>query len=364
MAEEIHYLSFDPEKIFEEMHRAYLEAGGEALYPGDEKDMLLRSCQAVITQAFAGVDHALRMATLRYATGEYLDLYGENRGCLRMEALAAEAEIEITARATGKPQLLKSGTLLTADGETLYALTDSVMLSGLAQTLRAVIRAEKTGTDGNALTAGTQMQTLLPFAGIEGICCAESAAGGREQEDDESYRERIRAYGLSNITTGPRQQYEAAAMAVSTEILDARAVNQGAGKVGIAILAAEGAEDSLLTEVETVLNDMSVRPLTDQVNVFRAEEKPYTIKAAYKADRGENLAEDMAECVKSYQSWQDGTIGRAFNPDRLMAAMYQAGAERVAWQTGSAFGEAGAIEYTEIPETACCKGTITLEVLN
>ena len=52
MAEEIHYLSFDPEKLFEEMHRAYLEAGGEALYPGDEKDMLLRSCQAVITQAF------------------------------------------------------------------------------------------------------------------------------------------------------------------------------------------------------------------------------------------------------------------------------------------------------------------------
>ena len=163
MAEEIHYLSFDPEKIFEEMHRAYLEAGGEALYPGDEKDMLLRSCQAVITQAFAGVDHALRMATLRYATGEYLDLYGENRGCLRMEALAAEAEIEITARATGKPQLLKSGTLLTADGETLYALTDSVMLSGLAQTLRAVIRAEKTGTDGNALTAGTQMVCFTLF---------------------------------------------------------------------------------------------------------------------------------------------------------------------------------------------------------
>ena len=118
------------------------------------------------------------------------------------------------------------------------------------------------------------------------------------------------------------------------------------------------------TGYPNILNDLSVRPLTDQVNVFRAAEKPYTIKAAYKADRGENLAEDMAECVKSYQSWQDGTIGRTFNPDRLMAAMYQAGAERVAWQTGSAFGEAGAIEYTEIPETACCKGTITLEVLN
>ena len=129
MAEEIHYLSFDPEKIFEEMHRAYLEAGGEALYPGDEKDMLLRSCQAVITQAFAGVDHALRMATLRYATGEYLDLYGENRGCLRMEALAAEAEIAIEPVVgpefvTGSTRM-KSGT---AQKMVLNMITTSTMI--------------------------------------------------------------------------------------------------------------------------------------------------------------------------------------------------------------------------------------------
>ena len=45
---ELHYLTYDPEAIWDEMHDAYIEAGGEALYPGDEKEMLLRSVQAVL----------------------------------------------------------------------------------------------------------------------------------------------------------------------------------------------------------------------------------------------------------------------------------------------------------------------------
>lgn len=364
MAEEIHYVSFDPEEIWKEIHMAYLAAGGEALYPGDEKEMLLRSVQAVITQAFAGVDHALRMATLRYAQGEYLDMIGENRRCERIAEARAEAEIEIKTRPTGKPQLMPEGTALTADGEQLYLLKEAVMLSGRSGSLRATVSAEKAGTGGNGLTEGSSMQTMIPFAGIERITCMVGAAGGRDREDDESYRERIREYGLASITTGPRQQYEAAAKAVSAEILDARAVNQGGGQVGIALLLAKGATEGLLTEVESALNDRSARPLTDRVSVFRAAEKNYTMKVAYRADRGENLAGAMAQAVESYQNWQDGTIGRAFNPDRLVAAMYQAGAQRVVFQAGSVFGVDGAVVYTEISETDCCKGDISLEVLS
>lgn len=74
---EIHYVTYDPEEIYKEMLYTYIESGGDVLYPGDEKEMLLRAVQSVLTQALAGVDHALRMATLRYATGEYLDLYGQ-----------------------------------------------------------------------------------------------------------------------------------------------------------------------------------------------------------------------------------------------------------------------------------------------
>ena len=76
---EIHYLSYDPEEIWAAMMEAYVDAGGDILYPGDEKEMLLRGVQSIVTQCFAGIDSALRMATLRYAVGDYLDIYGEGR---------------------------------------------------------------------------------------------------------------------------------------------------------------------------------------------------------------------------------------------------------------------------------------------
>lgn len=92
---ELHYLNYDPDAIMNAMLSAYMEAGGDILYPGDEKSMLLSAVQAVITQAFAGVDAALRMGTLRYAEGEYLDVIGETRMCERFEATNAKATIAI-----------------------------------------------------------------------------------------------------------------------------------------------------------------------------------------------------------------------------------------------------------------------------
>ena len=64
---ELHYITFDPDEMWQAMNLAYIEAGGDVLYAGDEKEMLLRGVQAILMQAFAGVDNALRMATLRDA---------------------------------------------------------------------------------------------------------------------------------------------------------------------------------------------------------------------------------------------------------------------------------------------------------
>ena len=86
---ETHYLSYDPDEILKEMIDAYAAAGGGPLWPGDEKELLLQSVLSVIVQAFAGVDNALRMATLRYAVGDYLDIYGEKRNCVRISATKA-----------------------------------------------------------------------------------------------------------------------------------------------------------------------------------------------------------------------------------------------------------------------------------
>lgn len=358
---ELHYLTYDPDAIWEEMIEAYVEAGGDILYPGDEKYMLLKAVQADIVQVFAGVDNALRMMTLRYAVGEYLDILGEQRGCQRIEATKARATVTITAAATGRAVTIDAGAKMTADGRIFYELENDLTLTGYAQTVSAGIVASEAGAAGNTLAAGTEMSMAATVQGITHIVAATDASGGGDREDDESYRERVRQYGLASVSTGPARQYEAAAKAVSSEIVDAKAINEGAGNVGVyLILQNDSGAEAIMADVREALSADDVRPLTDTVNVYRAEDVTYTLNVQYRIE-GSGAA--LAEAVSDYQAWQDDVIGRAFNPDRLMSALYQAGATRVIWGEGSAF-DGGSVEYTEITDTQRCKGTITLTAIS
>ena len=361
---EIHYLTYDPDEMLAEMIDAYREAGGGPLWPGDEKEMLLQGVLSVMVQAFAGIDNALRMATLRYAVGKYLDIYGEKRNCTRISATQAKATIRVTTIATGIADTIPAGTAVTQDGETLYLTDEDITLSGAAQSLLATVTAEKAGSKGNGLLSGAQMQFLINFPGVTQVTCEESAKGGLDEEEDENYRERIRLYGLTTVTTGPAEQYNSVAMAVSSLILDAHAKNLGGGSVGVYLLLSDDDEAAaIINAVQAALSPDTVRPLNDSVMVALATKKEYTLNVQYSGDAEyANLDAKVAEAVEEYQKWQDEKIGRAFNPDRLKALMYQAGCIRVIFAEGSEF-DGGDAEYTEITDTQVCSGTISTEVI-
>ena len=60
----LHYVTLDSEQLWKEMMMAYYAAGGDILYPGDEKEILLRAVQMIGVSILARVDSALRMDTL------------------------------------------------------------------------------------------------------------------------------------------------------------------------------------------------------------------------------------------------------------------------------------------------------------
>ena len=357
---ELHYLTYDPDAIWAEMMKKYVDAGGDILYPGDEKEMLLRSVLADFVQIFAGVDNALRMQTLRYAVGTYLDVIGELRGCERITASAATATVTIVTNVTGRSTVLPAGTAMTADGEIFYTLQEDLSLSGYQETLTAAVEADRTGSVGNGLLTGTEMGLAITNEAVYSIVVATDATGGNEKEDDDTYRERIREHGLASVTTGPAAQYEAAAKDVSSIIVDARAINIGAGQVGVYLLLSdETGSAAIIQSVIDTLSAKNARPLTDTVTVGLATDIAYTLNVKYEYKASETSPDTITQAVTEYQEWQDQTIGRAFNPDKLIASMYQAGATRVYLQAGSAFNS-GTVEYTTIQENERCKGTITL----
>jgi phage-related baseplate assembly protein len=365
---ELHYLTYDPDEIWNDMIMNYVDAGGDILYPGDEKEMLLRSVLADIVQVFATVDNALRMQTLYYAEGEFLDLLGERRGCERLLATAATATVTITTNATGSAKTIAAGTAMTADSQMFYQLTEDLVLDGTEQTLTATVECSQVGSAGNGLYAGVAMQLATPDEAINQIVVATDASGGEDEEEDDVYRERIRTYGLAAIATGPRQQYEAAAKKVSTEITDARALGASdistipAGEVHLYLAFSDDTgKAAIMQAVEDALSEEDVRPLTDKVVVHEAVDVPYILNVQYQYDSSTaNVATAVQEAAAAYKEWQEGTIGLAFNPDRLMAALYQAGCTRVIWGGGSSFNTSGAVQYTEIEKHQRCKGTITL----
>lgn len=360
---EIHYLTYDPEEIYKDLQNTWIESGGDILYPGDEKEMGIRFLQAVLTQAFAGIDNGLRMATLRYAVREHLDVYGEKRFCDRLEAKRAVSTVRIKFKAAGNSGVIAAGTSLTADGTKIYLLDEEVTYAGYQQTVQARITAKDYGSAGNGLLAGTQMQFVSSNEAVESIYCIADASGGQEREEDEVYKERIRTFGTAPITTGTKERYESVAKSVSSEILDAKALEIDACKVGVHLLLKNDAvADPIIENVKIALSMVDKRPMTDHISVLLAERKEYTLNVQYKAEIGSNLPAKLPEIIETYRNWQEIKLGRPFNPDKLVSDLYKAGASRVILGPGSEFA-GGAAEYTEIAENEWCCGTVTLEVL-
>jgi phage-related baseplate assembly protein len=361
---ELHYLTYEPDEIMAAMMEAYAEAGGSVVRAGDEKEMLLRGVQSVIMQAFAGIDNALRMDTLRYAVGEYLDVYGEKRNCIRIQAKKAAATVTITKSATGVSVTIPAGSALTQDGQLLYVTDADVTLDGTAGTVSADITAEDAGAKGNSLQAGANMQFLNEFQGVVSVVCSAAASGGNDREEDEAYRERIRLYGLSAVTTGPSELYERLAREASSDVIDAKALHGDDLDVDIYLILKTGAVAATVkAAVAAACDPKSVRPLNDHVTVYEATNKTYTLVVQYSGPDTIDLDTAVAAAVDKYQAWQDNIIGQPFNPDMLKAYLYQAGCTLVTFGSGSSGIDGGNVEYTEIAASARCKGTITTAVI-
>jgi len=357
---EIHYISYDPDTIWREMTQTYLACGGDVLYAGDEKEIFLRGVLQIVAQMLAQVDNGLRMATLRYAVRDYLDLLGEARGVERIGATSATATVRFHLAAG---VTVPARTLITKDGGVYYR-TDEEISSAAGGYVNVSVTCTTTGTAGNALENGDQLQTAAGMAGVLGIECVSDATGGLAAEEDDTYRERIRTSGAAGVTTGPREQYIARTKSVSTQIISANAVRDADGEPGIYVVLADGADEAaLIAAIQDALNAENERPLTDHVTVQTGEKLTYALTVNVSYGRYDGLAAAVQEAVAAYQAAQDNQLGVAFDPNQLIRALYNAGCARAEIDPNSpGLTVDGAAQrgYWQLTERQYCAGTITV----
>ena len=139
------------------------------------------------------------------ATGEDLDVLGEQLGVPRREASRAEGSVTFSRdEPANGDYLIQSGTDVQTTGldPVVFTTTEAVTLTEGTTEVDAPISAKEPGAEGNVAAGTITSSTSFP-TGIQSVTNSNSTETGRDVEEDDAYRERIiESVGKTETTSG------------------------------------------------------------------------------------------------------------------------------------------------------------------
>lgn len=332
---EIELVSTDVEEIESNIITVYEGITGRSLAPGDPVRLFLQAIAAIIVQQRVLINYAAKQNLLAYAEGAYLDHIGALVRTERLPAKSAQTTLRFTI-SPPQPQavIIPAGTRVTPDGQVFFATTQVTTVPAGVTQIDVVAECTTQGTIGNNWQVGQINKLVDPLPWIQKVENITASSGGVDEEDDDSYRERIRQAPESFSTAGPEEGYKYWAKSAHQSIIDISVTSPAPGQVEIRPLLENGEipGQEILDAVAAVCNDKRIRPLTDQVVVLAPEVVSYNIDLTYyiaQSNAATNIQEAVNKAVDEYVVWQKAKLGRDINPSELIARIKAAGAKRV-----------------------------------
>lgn len=331
MAEQIKFFNDDADLIYKTLLSRTEGILNEALYPGDKRRIFLEAVALVLASMFAEANTQGLQLFLRYASGAYLDLHGEEHECARIAGDYAQTIIRFKLKkALDYNVIIPRGTRCAVDGH-YFATDEKALIPAGELTIDVNATATEKGSELNGYVAGAINTLVDSVNGIESVENTIATYGGDDVESDEDYRERIRNAGLK-YAAGTEKQYISLAKSANTIISDVRVKNDHeAGTVELIVLCNGGKvpSDAILNEVLGVCAKSNNRPLNDKVSVIAPNVIDYDIeleifsKIGKKGEviqwvEGKGQEENYKDgCVEKYINWQCEKLGRDISPDEL-----------------------------------------------
>lgn len=299
--------------------------------------MILYAAAAQIYQAMQYIDRQGKQSLLKYSYSDYLDNLALFKGVTRSPATAATCTLRFTLAAERETATaIPQGTRVASSGSVYFATDEYAEIPPGSTEGEGAATCTETGTAGNGLTAGELSAMVDPVPYVASVTNTATTEGGAEIESDADLAERVFLAPGAYSTAGPEDGYLYHAKAYSPAIGDVVATSdQEAGTVDIVFIMADGAKPGpeMINGLKGYLQDKTIRPMTDLVNVSAPEEVQYTINMTYYINRSDSakavtIQAAVAQAVADYQTWQRA-IGRDINPSKLVAMVMEAGAKRV-----------------------------------
>ena len=340
----------------------YEEETGEriSLAKANPYRLIMYACAVQIYQAMQYADYAGKMSFLTYANGEYLDNLAALRGISRKTATPAKTTLQFSIEsAISSAVAIPAGTRVT-NGNDVYFATDEYAEIPAGQTSVSVAATcTEAGTVGTGFAVGEFSTLVNTIAYVANATNTVETYGGAEAESDEDLKERIYEAPGGYSTTGPNDAYIFHTKNASADIGDVYVTSESPGEVDVYFIMNDGTipSASVIAEVESYLNDRTIRPLTDNVSVKMPMTSIYNIDLTYYIGTSDTTAvstiqDDVAAAVSAYNIWQTEKIGRDINPSYLIKKIMEVGAKRVVVNSPT---------FTVLNESTVAKtGTVTV----
>lgn len=325
------------EDLKKDMINKFQELSGRMLSESSPETLIFSSVAYALGLREELYNDDAKQKYLKFARGERLDLQGEIYGKRgeRLKNQSARATFRFYISAAQATDTVVSKGSLIKYNELYFETDDEYKISKGKLFVEGIATCKTSGLVGNSIPVGqiNVMVDLYPyFSKVENITVSN---GGTDEEDDETYRERIRSLPESFTVAGSSGAYEFWVKSTSQEIIDVKIVSEKPCEVDIYPWTRGGLATAELKEkILKTTNSEFIRPLTDKVSVKDPTVVEYNIQLNYYVGKeNESFVSTIKDAVKlaidEYNSWQKERIGRDINPDELIKKMKMVGVKRV-----------------------------------
>lgn len=321
------FIEQDLDKIVAENIAIWERVTGKVLHPAQVERAfidLIAYREYLIRQ---GIQEAAKKNLLAYATYPVIDYLGEIHGVLRLAAIPATTQLQISLdEAQAADIIIPSGWRVeTTDGNVQF-LTDEAVIIPAGEISRTVWATAKTaGALGNGYLPGTVSVILDPLPHVVEVVNLDTTSLGADTETDDQFRERIRLAPEKYSTAGSRESYRFWALSAHPDVLDIEVKRTAPGYLDVYVLSKSGIPtDSLVETVRNAISGDRVRPLTDEVNTTRPTSLDFTVHIAVTLFSGADIPSTLQlieTTLDTYSLEMRSKLGRDIVPAQLYSRL-------------------------------------------
>ena len=311
------------EEIYQELLTAFADRAGFVPEEGCDLTVRLWAAAAQLQSLGIQADWVLDQSFPQTAQGQYLDYHGQMRGLARRPAVKAIGALRFLVDTSPVTDTVISGgtVCMTAEGVRFQTIEDGILREGSLYT-DIPAEAVEGGAQGNAAAGTVVILTACPVA-VTGCTNPEPFVGGRDAEEDESFRGRI-LDSYRRLPNGANAAWYEQTAVNYGGVAAAKAIGRarGIGTVDVYVATAQGVPgEALLAGLQAELQEK--REIAVDVAVKAPEVQTVNVAVEIAVNEGMAFAELKAEAERTISAYFGGELlGRAVCLAELGSRIY------------------------------------------